>query len=186
MYGCAMDEQRHAAQGKLQLIKCWPDSRGKEALMWSGTMYFRATWFRTLLVLLVTGWTTSAWADWRFSDSHQHFGNAPTAEASDSSGHTLALMCREGEPTLTLSGYSANTRNELSRPLDVLVDGIGYRLDSTHAPSADIWVAEAPRGLLTTLQSGKVAVVTPHQGGAARFSLNGASAPIDQVLTACR
>lgn len=143
-------------------------------------------WLRTLLVLLITGWTTSAWADWRFAASHQALGEGPTAEASDNSGHTLALVCREGETTLTLSGYGAEARNDLNRPLDVLVDGIGYRLDSRHSSSSDTWVAEAPRGLLTTLQSGNVALVTPHQGKSARFSLQGASAPIDRVLTACQ
>ncbi|ALM53907.1 hypothetical protein [Halomonas huangheensis] len=143
-------------------------------------------WLRTLLLLLITGWTTSAWADWRSADSHQALGDGATAQSSDSGGHTLALMCREGETTLTLSGYGAESRSDLNRPLDVLVDGIGYRLESHHSSSADIWIADAPRGLLTTLQGGKVAVVTPHQGDPARFSLQGASAPIDRVLAACR
>lgn len=164
--------------------------------LWSKTLWsriplpraarFRMTCLRALLVLLIVSWTTSAWAEWQYSDSHRDLGEAPTAQASDSSGHTLALTCREGEPTLTLSGYSSKAHNQLSRPLDVLVDGIGYRLDSTHSASADIWVAEAPRGLLTTLQNGKIAVVTPHQGSAARFSLDGASTPISRVLAACQ
>ena len=94
---------------------------------------------------------------------------------------------------LVLAAYAAldgrvavEFRGDETRTFKVLVDGIGYRLESRHSPHDGVWFAPPPLGLTKTLQGGNVAVVTPQDTRPSRFPLSGADEPIERVLAACR
>ncbi|MBY5926409.1 hypothetical protein LCL99_15280 [Halomonas denitrificans] len=143
--------------------------------------------FMTCVAALLGGLMAhSAAADWRFTQAHQMFGDAPAAKVEDGDGHSLALVCFNGVPMVSVAGYASGMGADRRKPLDVLVDGIGYRLESRHSPKDGVWFAPSPARLTRTLQSGNVAVITPQDTLPARFSLMGSGEPIERVLAACQ
>ncbi|KJZ17521.1 MULTISPECIES: hypothetical protein [Halomonas] len=144
-------------------------------------------WFKTFVaILLGTLMANTASAEWRYTQAHQMFGDAPAARVDDGSGHSLALVCWNGVPMVSVAGYASQMGADRRKPLEVLVDGIGYRLESRHSPHDGVWFAPSPLGLTKTLQGGNVAVVTPQDTRPSRFPLSGADEPIERVLAACR
>ncbi|MGQ7248719.1 hypothetical protein ACUN9Y_15450 [Halomonas sp. V046] len=144
-------------------------------------------WWKILAaLLLIVGVVAPAGAEWRYANEHPVFGESPTALASSvSGGHDLALVCWHGVPTISVVGFEQKTGSDRRKALDVVVDGLGFRLEALHSPPDGVWFAPAPSQLMRTLKRGNVAVVLPMQASTSRYSLDGSAESIDRMLAAC-